>query len=116
MANWEEIKSKIGRATNKALKKTEELADSASKHIKLKTVDGKLASKYEALGRLTYKQLKCGETQAEKISCVIEEIDSLRVQRKAIADEIEEDKRKRAEEKAAAEEQYDTGKEGTDKE
>lgn len=101
MANWDEIKVKIGNAANKAIKKTEELADSASKHIKLKAMDGKLSEKYESLGRLTYKQLKSGESQAEKISGVIDEIDSLRVQRKALHDEIEADKKKRAEEKAA---------------
>ena len=107
MANWEEIKVKIGKAANKAVKKTEELADTASKHIKLNSIDGKLSSKYESLGRLTYKQLKSGESQAESISKVINEIDALKVKRKALADEIEADKQRRAEEKKAREESCD---------
>ena len=99
MANWDEIKDKLGRAASKAVKKTEELADSASKHIKLKAIDSKLSGRYEMLGRLTYKQLKSGDSQAERISTVIEDIDLLRSQRRALQAEIESDKQRRAEEK-----------------
>lgn len=102
MADWDEIKSQIGKAANKAVKKTGEIADIASKQIKLKTYDAKLSSKYESLGRLTYKQIKCGESQAERISNVITEIDDLRVKRSQLADEIEADKVRRAEERAEA--------------
>ena len=100
MANWQEIKGKIGKAAESAVKKTGELADTAAKHVKIKTIDGKLSGRYEKLGRLTYKQLKSGESQAEEISKAVEEIDSLRAQRKAISDEIEAEKQRRAEEKA----------------
>ena len=101
MANWNEFCDKVGKAANKAAQKTEELADSASKYVKLKSLDSKISSKYEDLGRLTYKQLKNGESEAEKISAVIEDIDSLRERRKALSEEIEADKQRRAEQKAA---------------
>ena len=102
--NWNEFCDKAGKAANKAVKKAEEIADSASKYVKLKALDSRLASKYEDLGRLTYKQLKSGESEAEKISTVIEDIDSLRERRKALNEEIEADKKRRAEEKAAKKE------------
>ena len=104
MANWDNIKVKVGKAASTAAKKTGELADTASKYVKLKAVDVKLSSKYESLGRLTYKQLKNGGSQAQKISEVIEQIDSLNEQRKAIKDEIEAEKQRRAEEKATKKE------------
>ena len=100
MANWEEIRVKVGKAANKAAKKTEELAQSTAKHVKLKSLEHKLSSKYEDLGRLTYKQIKDEVSQAEKISRIIEDIDFLRVQIKNLKAEIEEDKKRRAEEKA----------------
>lgn len=105
MANWNEICDKVGKAANKAAKKTEEIVDSTSKYVKLKALDMKLSSKYEELGRLTYKQLKNGESEAEKISEIIEELDSLRERRKALHEEIEADKKRRAEEKAARKEE-----------
>ncbi len=104
MTNWEELRSRVGKAANKAAKKTEELADSAAKYVKIKSIESKINSLYEVLGKLTYKQLKEGTSQAEKISRVIEEIDSLRAQRKAIKAEIEAEKQRRAEEKAIKEE------------
>ena len=113
MADWNEIKSQIGKAANKAVKRTGEIADIASKQIKLKSLDSKLSAKYESLGRLTYKQIKCGESQAEKISSVITEIDDLRVKRSELADEIEADKVKRAE--ARAEEKKQAEKEKAEK-
>ena len=100
MANWNDIKVKVGKAANTAVKKTGEIADTASKYVKLKAVDVKLASKYESLGRLTYKQLKNGGSQAEKISAIIEKLDQLNEQRAAIKDEIEAEKQRRADEKA----------------
>lgn len=99
MANWKEIRTQAGKTANKAIKKTGEIADSASKYVKLKIYDAKLSSKYEELGRLTYKQIKTETSMAERISEVIGEIDTLRAQRKALHDEIEADKKRRAEEK-----------------
>ena len=105
MADWNEIRSKIGKAANKAVQKTSEMADSASKYVKLKSYDSKISSKYESLGRLTYKQIKSGESQAQRISELIDDIDSLCANRKQLADEIEADKQRRAEEKAAEKQQ-----------
>ncbi len=102
MAEWEKFRETMGSVANKAAKKTEELAQSTAKYIRLKTMDAKLSSKYETLGRLTYKQIKEEVSQAERISRVIEEIDSLRAQRKALKAEIEADKQKRAEEREKA--------------
>ena len=116
MANWDDIKVKVGKAASTAAKKTGELADTASKYVKLKAVDMKLSSKYESLGRLTYKQLKDGGSQAQKISKVIEEIDSLNEQRKAIKEEIEAEKQRRAEEKAAKKENAEAEKEAESEE
>ena len=100
MAKWKEIRKQAGKTANKAIKKTGEMADSASKYVKLKIYDAKLSSKYEELGRLTYKQIKTETSMAERIAEVIEQIDTLRDQRKALKEEIEADKAKRAEAKA----------------
>ena len=115
MSDWGEIKNKIGKAAGKAVKKTEEIADVAKKQIKLKSYDSKLSSKYESLGRLTYKQIKCGESQAESISTVISEIDELRVKRSDLANEIEADKVRRAKEKEEAKKQAKIEKEEREK-
>ena len=101
MANWNEIRVKVGNAASKAAKKTEEIAHTTAKYVKLKSLDSKISAKFEVLGKLTYKQIKDEESQAERIARVIDEIDSLRAQRKALKEEIEADKQRRAEEKAA---------------
>ena len=100
MANWEEIRVKVGNAAKKTAKKTEELAHITAKYVKLKALDTKISGKYEELGRYTYKQIKNEVSQAEKISLVISEIDALRAQRSTLKEEIEADKKKRTEEKA----------------
>ena len=41
MADWKKIRKKVGHATNKAIEKTGELADMASMHVKLKTLEAK---------------------------------------------------------------------------
>jgi len=104
MANWKKIRTQAEKTANKAIKKTGEIADSASKYVKLKIYDAKLSARYEELGRLTYKQIKTENSMAERISEVIDKIDILRAQRKALKEEIEADKRRRAEEKAKANE------------
>ena len=99
MSNWNEMCTQAGKTANKAIKKTGELADMAKKYMKLKIYDAKLSSHYEALGRLTYKQIKNDDQMAEKIAESIEKIDKLRAERKMLHDEIEADKKRRAEEK-----------------
>ena len=115
MADWTEIREKISKAANKAVKTTGEVADIATKQIKLKSLDSKLSGKYEDLGRLTYKQIKSGESQAESIAVIIDEIDGLRVKRKDLEDEIAEDKKRRAEEKAEAKRQAKLEKEAKER-
>ncbi len=102
MADWNELKTKITDVANKAVKKTGEVVDIASKNVKLKMLDSKISSKYEDLGRLTYKQLKNEVSQAEKIAEVVAEIDTLRADRKALKEEIEAEKQRRAEAKEEA--------------
>ena len=104
MANWNDIKSKINKTASKVAAKTTEVADTATKHVKLKSLDGKIASKYEDLGRYYYKQLKSEQTQEEKISELVADIEKLLADRKALREEIDADKARRAEEKKAREE------------
>ena len=98
MASWNDIKSKISKTADKVVAKTSEVADSASKHVKLKTMDSKIADKYEDLGRYYYKQLKSEQSQSEKLTSIEAELDKLIADRKALKEEIEADKARRAEE------------------
>lgn len=102
MADWKKIRKQVGKAANKAIKKTEEIADIAVKQVKLAACESRLNKLYEKLGRLTYKQLKTGETQAQRISEVIPEIDSARVECARMRREIAEDKERRAKAKREA--------------
>ena len=104
MADWNKIKKNIGNAAVKAKKKTGELVDDASMQIKLKKLESKRDQLYEQLGRLTYRQLKTGESQAEKIAATIEGLDEIRAQHREQAELIAKTKRERAEKKAACEE------------
>lgn len=99
MATWNEFCSGVSRVANKTAKKTGEIAHSASLHIKLENYKSKLSSAYEKLGRLTYKQIKSSESQAEKISEIIATIDTLREDVAAVESKIAENKAKKAAEK-----------------
>ncbi|MBR2346120.1 MAG: hypothetical protein IKA68_00795 [Clostridia bacterium] len=101
MASWETIKSQIGKVTNKVVAKTGEVADTASKHVKLKTIEGNLSEKYELLGRLAYKHIKGVEVPEEKVNALASEIAALISEKKHIKAEIEADKAKKAAEKQA---------------
>ena len=100
MANWSEIRESVGRAANRALRKTEELADTASMHLKLKNLESKRESKYASLGKLTYRQLKTEETFTEEIAKLIEELDEIREKIRVVKDEIEAAKKAKEAEKA----------------
>ncbi len=95
MANWETVRTSVGRAATKAIHKTGEVADTASLYVKLKTAEAKLDGYYTALGRLTYKQLESGESQAEQIAPVIEHIRTTREKIRKLRNDIELDKAKR---------------------
>lgn len=73
----------------RAAKKTGELAHCASLRIKLEGVKNKISANYEKLGRLTYKQLKSGESEAQKIAEVIDTIDTLRLEEANLKSEID---------------------------
>mgnify|MGYP003302434704 CR=1 FL=1 len=89
MASWETIKTRISKVTNKVVSKTEEVADTASKHVKLKTIEGNLSEKYELLGRLAYKHIKGVEVPEEKVNALTSEIAALISEKKHIKAEIE---------------------------
>ena len=83
MSKWNDFCTTVGKYANRAVKKTEELADTASVHIKLKNLDVKLCEEYEKLGRLTYKSAKTDEItdpaeQIAKIDALRDEIQKLR--------------------------------------
>ena len=101
MADWKKLKRNIGRT---AMEKTEELADMASLQIKLKTLDAKRKEQYAKLGKLTYRQIKSGESQAEKIAPIIDELDTLKEKLNALVAEIEAAKKEREAKKAAKKE------------
>lgn len=114
MSDWSEIKKKINSTTKKIAKKTTEVADTASKHIKLKSLDGKLSDKYEELGRIYYKQLNGAEVEISKIDAILSEINALKYEKKALKAEIQADKERRAEEKNRATEEQAQSEETKD--
>ena len=98
MSSWNEFCDDARRFANKAAKKTGQLAHGASLRLKLEAIKNKLSAQYEKLGRLTYKQLNSGETQAEKISDVIAAIDKLREEEKELKTQIAAQKEEKTEE------------------
>ncbi len=90
MSSWNELRSDVKDVASKAIKKTGELADTASVHLKIKMAGVRLSAAYEKLGKLTYKQLKTEESQAEAISETIAIIDSLRADVKTLKIKLEE--------------------------
>lgn len=95
MADWNTVRTTIGHAASKAAHKTGEVADTASLYVKIKAAEAKLDGYYTALGKLTYKQLKSGESQAEKIAPVLEGIDAVQEKIRTLRNKIEIDKAKR---------------------
>lgn len=110
MATWEIFKLSAKRAARAAIKETGEAADIASLHIKLKALESKRNGEYEVLGRLTYRQLKTGISQAERIAPVISNLDKIREKIRAVNGEIEDIKKARDERRArdrALEEEFE---------
>ena len=103
MASWTEIKAKICKTTDKVVAKTSEVADTAAKHVKVKTIDGRLAEKYEELGRVYYVVLKGEEAEEGKAEAIVAEIEALVAEKKAIKAELEAEKQRREEAKKAKE-------------
>ena len=89
MAHWNDIKNSAKKLARKAIKETGEAADLASLHIKLKALEAKRNKEYENLGRLTYRQLKTGISQAERIAPVINNIDTIREKIRGLNEDID---------------------------
>lgn len=89
MATWDLFKLSAKKAARAAIKETGEAADIASLHIKLKALEAKRNEEYEMLGRLTYRQLKTGISQAERIAPVINSLDTIREKIKAVSAEMD---------------------------
>ena len=104
MANWKEIKTSVSSAANKTLRVAGDIADSAKLNFKLKTLSAKASSKFEKLGRLTYRQLKTNTSYAEEIAEVIADIDAIRAEIKELKAKIAAAKEERAAAKMQAEE------------
>ena len=101
MANWSTVKDGAARATNKAIRKTGEVADVAAIYVKIKMTEAKLDGYYTTLGKLTYKQLRTGESQAEKIKPIIDGIDMSREKIRLLREKLDEEKQRRKDAKAA---------------
>ena len=102
MADWNNVRAEVGRAANKAIKKTGEVADVAAVYVKIKMAEAKVDGYYTTLGKLTYKQLKTGESQAEKIKPIVDGIDASREKIRMLRAKLEEEKQRRKEEREAA--------------
>jgi hypothetical protein len=59
------------------------------KAAKLKALEAKRNDEYEMLGRLTYRQLKTGISQADRIAPVISNLDEIRARIRKINADIE---------------------------
>lgn len=111
MANWNQIRTKAKHAADRAKKTTGELADFASMQIKLKTLESKRDKKYTELGRLTYRQMRTGESQAARIANVMDELDEIREKIREQNKKISEAQKARAEAKENAKKEPDSSAE-----
>jgi septal ring factor EnvC (AmiA/AmiB activator) len=100
MATWNEIKTEVGAFATKAKRRTEEIADITSMRIRLAALGTKLDNQFNALGKLTYRQLKNDEDMADKISETIIAIDELKDNIKILKEKIELAKKAHAEARA----------------
>ena len=103
MGTWEEIRTGVKVVAKKTAKKTGEVAETASMHLKLARLISKCDEQFEKLGKLTYRQLKSdGVSYAESIAAVIARIDALTLQIAQQKAKIEKAKAQREAEKAEA--------------
>ena len=100
MAKWDEIRSSVSRAASSTVKKSEEIANTATMHVKLARLMSQRDEQFEKLGKLTYRQLKTDESFAEEIAAVISQIDTLGSQIIKQKAKIETEKARKAAEKA----------------
>ena len=86
---WKEFCASLNKVANKAAVKIEELSDTASLHIKAKSIDVKLCEAFEKLGRLYYGQLDGEVGKADEIDACVKEIDRLKRELGDINEQIE---------------------------
>lgn len=106
MSTWNDIKKSVGLFAEKTANKTRELTDTASLKIKIASREADRDTEYKRLGKLTYSKLKnSDEEHSEKltieISKVIERLDEINTQIKALKAEEEERRAAKEAEKAA---------------
>ena len=99
-SGWEQFCAKAKKTASTVVKKTGEMADLASMQLKLKKLESKRDEQYKNLGRSTYRQLKTGESLAEKIAPVLDDLDDLRAKIRVQVEKIEAAKAARQAEKA----------------
>jgi len=109
MSTWNDIKKSVGLFAEKTANKTRELTDTASLKIKIASREADRDTEYKRLGKLTYSKLKnSDEEHSEKltleISKVIEKLDDINAQIKALKDEEKERRAAKEAEKAAEQE------------
>lgn len=99
MGNWQNIRKSIKNVAGKTIRKTEEVAEGATLHIKLNSLRKSRSKQFERLGKLTYKQLKTGSSQAEAVARTVADIDMINsaiIKQKALIEEhqIEKERKK----------------------
>ena len=108
MKDWNELRNTMERMANNALRRTGELADMTAMGMKLKKLEGQRDEQYRVLGKLTYRQLKTGVSQAEKIADTIDALDEVRQRIRVLRDDMERVKAERAARLAAEEPEEET--------
>ena len=98
MPTWEEFCNGLKKITNKVIVKTEELADTASLHLKLAQKEANLSELYEEFGKLTYDQIKQENSNEEKAEDLIKKLDTLTAEISVIKTEIQSKKSENKEE------------------
>lgn len=78
MSSWNKFCTSVGNVANKTISKTEELAETASMYVKLKSLQSKRDELYKKLGKLTYKQLKAELDMADEIAKIVADIDAVK--------------------------------------
>lgn len=100
---WKEFCASINKVANKAAVKIEEFSDTATLHVKAKSLDVKLCEAYERLGRLYYEQLSGEVGKAADIDREVAEIDRLKKELDEINAQIAQNKNKNGEQTASEE-------------
>lgn len=91
---WKEFCAGINKVANKAAVKIEELSDSASLYVKVKSLEVKLCEAYEKLGKLYYAQLDGEIGKADDIDECVKTIDRLKNEIRELNLQIEQNKKK----------------------